>query len=190
MTALLLSWREGDEAALRELIPIVHGELQRIARRCMADERAGHSWQATALVNEAFLRLINVQHVDWRDRAHFLSMAARLMRRILVDLARSKQYQKRGGGVKQVTFDEAVAGLAETPPDLVAISDALDALAGVDARKSQVVELRFFGGLSVKETAVALNVSEETVLRDWKVARAWLQRELRGGSEAALKPKS
>ena len=180
MTGILLKWREGDEAALDRLVPIVHDELRRIARRCMAGERAGHSLQATALVNEAYLRLIDVQHVNWQNRAHFLAMSARLMRRILVDYARSKGYQKRGGGAVKVTFDEGLPVAAEPAMDLVALDDALKALATVDERKSRVIELRFFGGLSVEETATVLAVSPETIMRDWKLAKAWLMRELRG----------
>ena len=145
----------------------------------MAGERAGHSLQATALVNEAYLRLIDVQHVDWQNRAHFLAMSARLMRRILVDVARSKRYQKRGGGAVKVTFDEALVAPAEPGHDLVALDDALEALATVDERKARVIELRFFGGLSVEETASVLEVSVDTVMRDWKLAKAWLLRELR-----------
>lgn len=166
---------------MSRLVPLVHDELRRIARRCMAGERAGHSLQATGLVNEAYLRLIDVQHVNWQDRAHFLAMAARLMRRILVDHARSKRYQKRGGNAVRVTFDEM--GLPGTEPghDLVALDDALQELATVDLRKSRVVELRFFGGLSVEETATVLKVSVDTVMRDWKLAKAWLLRELRRG---------
>jgi RNA polymerase sigma-70 factor (ECF subfamily) len=179
VTGLLLEWRKGDEAALNQLIPLVHDELRRIARRCLAGERGGHSLQATALVNEAYLRLIDVQHVNWQNRAHFLAMSARLMRRILVDIARSKRYQKRGGGAVRVTFDEGLFAADEPGKDLVALDDALEALATVDARKARVIELRFFGGLSVEETAAVLTVSVETVMRDWKLAKAWLQRELR-----------
>jgi RNA polymerase sigma-70 factor (ECF subfamily) len=146
----------------------------------MAVERIGHSLQATALVNEAYIRLLNVQHVSWQNRAHFLAMAARLMRRILVDAARSKRNQKRGGDAIRVTFDEAMALTSEDGHDLVAINDALDALARVDERKSRVIELRFFGGLSVEETAVVLKVSPDTVTRDWRLARTMLLRELRG----------
>ena len=180
MTGILLKWREGDEAALDRLVPIVHDELRRIARRCMAGERAGHSLQATALVNEAYLRLIDVKHVNWQNRAHFLAMSARLMRRILVDYARSKGYQKRGGGAVKVTFDEGLPVAAEPAMDLVALDDALKVLATMDERKSRVIELRFFGGLSVEETATVLAVSPETIMRDWKLAKAWLMRELRG----------
>ncbi len=182
VTGLLLAWGTGDEAALERLVPIVHGELRRIARRCMAGERKGHSLQATALVNEAYLRLVDVQHVNWENRAHFLAMSARLMRRILVDYARSKGYQKRGGGALKVTFDEGLPVVGGRDQDLVAVDDALEALMKVDERKSRVVELRFFGGLSVEETASVLKVSPETVMRDWKLAKAWLLRELRGRS--------
>lgn len=146
----------------------------------MRGERVGHSLQATALVNEAYLRLIDVQHVNWQDRAHFFAMSARLMRRILVDFARSKGYQKRGGGAVKVTFDEALPVTLEPGRDLVAIDEALEALAKVDERKSRVIELRFFGGLSVEETAAVLKVSPDTVMRDWKLAKAWLLRELGG----------
>jgi RNA polymerase sigma factor (TIGR02999 family) len=179
ITGLLLAWGRGDEAALDALIPHVHGELQRIARRCMAGERLGHSLQATGLVNEAYLRLIDVQRIQWQDRAHFLSMAARLMRRILVDHARSKAYQKRGGGAVRVTFDGLDLPAQAPGHDLVALDDALAELAKVDERKSRVIELRFFGGLSVEETATVLKVSVDTVMRDWKLAKAWLLRELR-----------
>ena len=180
MTGILLKWREGDEAALDQLVPIVHDELRRIARRCMAGQRVGHTLQATALVNEAYVRLLDVQQVNWQNRAHFLAMSARLMRRILVDFARSKGYQKRGGGAVKVTFDEGLPVAAEPALDLVALDDALKTLAEVDERKSRVIELRFFGGLSVEETASVLSVSPETVMRDWKLAKAWLMRELRG----------
>ncbi len=184
VTGLLVAWGNGDEAALTELVPLVEQELHRIARRCMAGERAGHSLQATALVNEAYLRLIDTQQVNWQDRAHFLAMSARLMRRILVDRARSKGYQKRGGGAVKVTFDEALPVANERGHDLIALDDALVALAAFDQRKSKVIELRFFGGLSVEETAAILEVSAETVMRDWKFAKAWLLRQMRGGGEA------
>jgi RNA polymerase sigma factor (TIGR02999 family) len=179
VTALLRAWGQGEEEALKRLIPLVHAELHRIASRCMAGERAGHSLQPTALVNEAYVRLIDVQQVRWQDRAHFLAMSARLMRRILVDYARSKGYQKRGGGAVRVTFDEVAVPGKSVDPDLVALDDALAELAKVDERKSRVVEMRFFGGLSLEETASVLGVSEDTVTRDWKLAKAWLSRELR-----------
>ena len=146
----------------------------------MAHERAGHTLQATALVNEAYVRLIDIRQVNWQDRTHFFAMSSRLMRRILVDFARSKGYQKRGGGAQKVSLDEALIVSSEPGADLVALDDALDALAVFDARKAQVVEMRFFGGLSVEETAEALKVSVDTVMRDWKLAKAWLLRELSG----------
>jgi RNA polymerase sigma factor (TIGR02999 family) len=180
VTALLQAWGKGDGAALQELVPHVERELHRIARRCMVGERAGHSLQATALVNEAYVRLVDAQHVKWQDRAHFLAMSARLMRRILVDAARARGYQKRGGGAVKVTLDEALVPAVEPQLDLVALHDALEALAAFDERKSRVVEMRFFGGLSVEETAVVLGVSVDTVMRDWKLAKAWLLREMRG----------
>jgi len=152
----------------------------------MAGERVGHSLQATALVNEAYLRLINAKDVAWHDRAHFLAVAARMMRRILVDHARSRQYQKRGGDATRITLDEALVVASEPDQDFVALDEALTALAAVDARKSQVVELRFFGGLTLEETAEALQVSRDTVKRDWKIAKLWLLRELRGGRHDVL----
>jgi len=180
VTRLLVDWRNGDQGALEQLIPLVHEELRRVARRHMAHERAGHTLQATALVNEAYVRLIDVRQVNWQDRAHFFAMSSRLMRRILVDFARSKGYQKRGGGAQKVSLDEALIVSQEPGADLVVLDDALSALAVFDARKAQVVEMRFFGGLSVEETAEALKVSVDTVMRDWKLAKAWLLRELSG----------
>ena len=180
ITRLLVDWRNGDQAALEQLVPLVHDELRRVARRHMAHERAGHTLQATALVNEAYLRLIDIRQVNWQDRAHFFAMSSRLMRRILVDFARSKGYQKRGGGAQKVSLDEALIVSEDARHDLVAIDDALNALAGIDSRKAQVVEMRFFGGLSVQETAEALKVSVDTVMRDWKLAKAWLLRALAG----------
>jgi RNA polymerase sigma-70 factor, ECF subfamily len=180
VTGLLLRWGQGDEDALERLIPLVHHELHKIARRCMADERAGHSFQATALVNEAYLRLVDANDVAWHDRAHFLAVAARMMRRILVDHARTRLAQKRGGGAAQVTFDEALVVSNKPREDFVALDDALNALAAFDERKSRVIELRFFGGLSVDQTASVLKVSPATVMGDWRLAKAWLQREMRG----------
>jgi RNA polymerase sigma factor (TIGR02999 family) len=174
-----VAWSEGDEAALAVLMPIVHNELRRLARRYMAGERPGQTLQATALVNEAFLRLVEVKRVKWQNRAHFFAMAARLMRRILVDVARAKRYQKRGGDARKISLDEALLVGGDPGRDLVALDDALTALATVDARKSQVVELRFFGGLTVAETAEVLKVSPDTVMRDWSLAKAWLHREVR-----------
>ena len=179
VTHLLARWKDGDETALQQLVPIVHEELRRVAQRQMARERPGHMLQPTALVNEAYLRLVNLKQMQWQNRAHFFAMGARLMRRILVDFARSRGYQKRGGGAKQVSFTEALEVAECEATDVVALNDALEALADVDERKSQVVELRFFGGLSVEETAEVLSVSRETVRRDWKVAKMWLLRHLR-----------
>jgi RNA polymerase sigma factor (TIGR02999 family) len=178
VTQLLQDWSQGKDAALEELLPLVHQELRRLARRYMFGERLGHTLQATALVNEAYLRLVNSRQVNWQNRAHFFAISAQLMRRILVDYARARGYQKRGGGIPKVTLDEALMGLEEKGRDLVALDDALKTLAGVDPRKSKVIELRFFGGLSVEETAEVLKVSPETVLRDWRLAKAWLTREM------------
>jgi len=178
VTVLLRAWREGDETALDRLMPLVHDELRRIARRCLYGDRAKDSVQATELVNEAFLRLVDVRQVDWQNRTHFLAMSARLMRRVLVDLARSRDADKRWGGVVRVTFDAATIGGFARDANVIRLDDALKALAALDDRKSRVVELRFFGGLTADETAVVLEVSAKTVLRDWEFARAWLEREL------------
>ncbi len=177
VTEWLVAWSAGDETALAQLVPIVHSELRRLARREMRRERPEHTLQTTALVNEAYLRLVDLQGVSWVDRTHFFALSARLMRRILVDHARSRRYQKRGGGAMPVPLDEETPA-SVPPPDLVALDEALEALAQKDARLSQVVELRFFGGLSVDETAAALKVSESTVMRDWRLAKAWLSKEL------------
>jgi RNA polymerase sigma-70 factor (ECF subfamily) len=185
VTALLLRWGRGDEEALPRLIPLVHHELHQIARRHMAHERPGHSVQATALVNEAYLRLVDAKTVAWQDRAHFLAVAARVMRRILVDHARARLSQKRGGRQARVTFDEELVVTNEAAQDFVALDDALAELQKFAERKSQVVELRFFGGLSVAETAAVLEVTPDTVMRDWRLAKAWLQREMRGRSHDA-----
>jgi RNA polymerase sigma-70 factor, ECF subfamily len=179
VTRLLAKWKDGDEAALQQLVPIVHAELRRLAQRQMAGERPGHTLQPTALVNEAYLRLVDLKQMQWQNRAHFFAMGARLMRRILVDFARSRRYQKRGGGAKQVSFTQALDVAEGEATDVVALNDALEALAAVDERKSRVVELRFFGGLSLEETAEVLNVSRETVKRDWTFAKMWLLRQLR-----------
>jgi RNA polymerase sigma-70 factor (ECF subfamily) len=182
LTGLLLAWGKGEKEALDRLIPLVQQELRQIARKHMAGERASHSLQPTALVNEAYLRLIDLQRVEWQNRAHFFAMASRLMRRVLVDAARSKQYQKRGGGLRRVTFIESQAVARQPEFDLVALDDALAALEAVDARKCQVVEMRYFGGLTVEETAEALGVSRDTVMRDWQFSRVWLRREIRRGA--------
>ena len=181
VTALLIDWRAGDAGAVERLIPLVHGELRRIAKRHMAGERQDHLLQATALVNEVYLRLIDIRRVQWQDRAHFFAVAARLMRRVLVDFARAEKNQKRGGALHRITFDQNLPIASDTPDDLIAIDQALQKLAVEYERKAQVVELRFFGGLSVEETAEALKISEETVMRDWKFAKNWLLRELSRG---------
>ena len=180
VTELLRAWSDGDEGALERLVPLVEAELRRLARGYMGRERRGHTLQVTALVNEAFLRLTGARHLHWQDRAHFLGISARLMRRVLVDHARSRGYRKRGGGAERVTLNEALVTSTETPVDVVALDSALEALAAVDIRKSRVIELRFFGGLSVEETADVLHVSADTVKRDWRLAKLWLLRELNG----------
>lgn len=181
VTKLLQAWGQGEDAALEKLIPLVYAELRRRARRYMYGERADHTLQTTALINEAYLRLIDVRQVSWQNRSHFFAVSAQLMRRILVDYARSRHYLKRGGGARNVTLDEALMASPERGQDLVALDDALKALAVTDARKASVVELRFFGGLSVEETAEVLKVSPDTVMRDWKLAKAWLAREMGEG---------
>ncbi len=180
VTQMLLAWSNGDEEALRELVPVVYEELRRLAHCHMSRERAGHTLQTTALVHEAYARLIGTPHVQWMDRTHFFAVCAQLMRRVLVDCSRSRGYLKRGGDRHRVPIEDAHTVLGGRREDLVAIDEALTALASIDLRKSQVVELRFFGGLSVHETAGALGVSPETVHRDWKLAKAWLLRELGG----------
>ena len=180
VTRWLQAWGRGDESALEKLVPLVYGELHRRARRFMGRERAGHSLRPTALIHEAYLRLVGSKPVDWRNRSHFYALSSRLMRQILVDHARSHGSAKRGAGAIPVPFDEALMG-QESAPDLVRLDEALLALAATDERKSRVVELRFFGGLSVEETAGVLEVSPQTVLRDWKLAKAWLQREMKRG---------
>jgi RNA polymerase sigma-70 factor (ECF subfamily) len=183
VTTLLRAWGQGDEAALEKLVPLVYDQLHVAARRYMANERPGHTLQTTALINETYLRLVNVRQVDWQNRSHFFAICAQLMRRILVDFARSRGYQKRGGDAKKVDFEEALLVSSDPGANLVALDDALRRLAEVDQRKSTVVELRFFGGLSVKETAEVLKVSGDTVMRDWQLAKVWLLRELSGGSK-------
>jgi RNA polymerase sigma-70 factor, ECF subfamily len=181
VTGLLRAWGRGDEEALNKLMPLVYDQLHAAAHRYMADERTGHTLQTTALINETYLRLVDIRCVEWQDRAHFLAICAQLMRRILIDFARSRGYQKRGGQALRVNFDEALLVTARPDSNLVALDDALNRLALVDERKSKVVELRFFGGLGVKETAEVMKVSADTVMRDWKLAKVWLLRELRGG---------
>ncbi len=178
ITGLLLAWSRGDSHALEKLTPLVYQELHRTARRYMAREQPNHTLQTTALINEVYLRLVDLTDVQWHDRAHFFALCASMMRRILIDFARSRHYQKRGGQARRISLDEALLVSREPPADIVALDHALTGLAGVDPRKSQVVELRFFGGLSVEETAAVLKVSHETVKRDWRIAKLWLLREL------------
>lgn len=175
---MLKAWGQGEEAAFNALIPLVHGELRRIAGNCMRGEWQGQTMQATALVNEAYMRLIDLDRVDWQNRVHFLSMAARVMRRVLVDVARERLADKRGGDAVKVTLDEALIPGSGPDVSIVKLDDALQALAAVDDRKCRVLELRFFGGLSVEETARTLGVSTKTVARDYDFARAWLRREM------------
>jgi len=178
ITQLLVAWGDGDQSALEELAPLVHSELHRLARHYMGGERPGHILQTSALVNEAYIRLIDWKSVNWQNRAHFFGVSAQLMRRILVDFARSSRNLKRGGDALRVSLSEAAAFPVEQGADLVALDEALIALSEIDQRKGHVVEMRFFGGLSVAEVAVVLDVSEETVIRDWRLAKVWLLREL------------
>jgi RNA polymerase sigma factor (TIGR02999 family) len=178
LTRLLLAWGAGDEQALDDLLPVVYRELYNMARRYMAGERPDHTLQASALVNEAYLRLVDVRQMQWQNRAHFFGVCAQLMRRILVDFGRRRHYLKRGGGVRPVNLNEDLLIGAQTT-NLVALDDALNALAAVDPRKVRVVELRFFAGLSVNETAEVLKVAPDTVVRDWRLAKVWLHCELR-----------
>jgi RNA polymerase sigma factor (TIGR02999 family) len=187
-TQLLRAWSEGDETALNELVPLVERELHRLARAYMRRERKGHTLQATALVNEVFLRLARAPNPRWQDRAHFVGIAARLMRQVLVDHARSRGYRKRGGTVQRVPLDRALLITPEPDLDVLAVDRALETFAKIDPRTSQVVELRFFGGLSVEETADLLGISVETVKRDWRFAKLWLSRELEGRTRQ--RPKS
>ena len=180
ITNLLLAWGQGDEAALEALMPLVYSELRKVAARHMRGQRAGHTLQTTALVNEAYLRLIDASQVKWQNRAHFFAVAAHFMRRILVDFARSRNYKKRGGGAQAVSLDEAMIVTPERGADLLAVDEALTRLEALNERQAQVVELRYFGGLSEEETAEALKVSVRTVRRDWNFARVWLHRELTG----------
>jgi RNA polymerase sigma factor (TIGR02999 family) len=185
VTRLLQAWSDGDETALARLLPLVEADLRRLARACMRHERNGHTLQPTALVNEAFLRLAGARRLEWQDRAHFMGIAARLMRRVLVDHARARGYQKRGGGAERVSLDGALLEAAQRPLDVIELDRALETFATIDARRSRVVELRFFGGLTLEETAEVLNVSSETVKRDWRVAKLWLLRELNGNPHRA-----
>jgi RNA polymerase sigma factor (TIGR02999 family) len=183
ITQLLLAWGDGDQTALEKLAPLVHAELHRLAKRYMAGERLGHLLQTTALVNEAYLRLVDWKAVRWQNRAHFFGVSAGLMRRVLVDFARAQNYAKRGGGALRVSLGEAAAVSPEPSIDLLALDEALGRLSALDARQARVVELRFFGGMELEEIAEALKVSLGTVKRDWGLAKLWLLRELRRGEE-------
>jgi len=178
VTQLLVAWRNGDQNARDELIPLVYQELHRLAHHYMSHERPGHTLQTSALVNEAFLRLADQRDVQWQNRAHFIGIAGQMMRRILVDYARNRGYAKRGGSALQVSLDEELIVSEERSAEVVALDDALQSLARLDERKSRLVELRFFGGLSIEETAEVLGVSPGTVMRDWTLAKAWLRREM------------
>ena len=188
ITVLLKAWRAGDRSALDRLTPLLYGELRRLAYRFMQQERAEHTLQATALVNEAYLRLVDIKAVDWQDRAHFMAVASQTMRRVLVDAARARAAEKRGGGMERldggasgVDLDGMPAPGTDRAREVCALDEALDALARMDPRRAKVIEMRFFGGLTVVETAEILQISPQSVMRDWKLARAWLMRELRGG---------
>jgi RNA polymerase sigma factor (TIGR02999 family) len=178
ITELLLAWGDGDKEALDELMPMVYEELHRLAHHQLAGERAGHTLQTTALVNEAYLKLVDQKHVKWQSRFHFFSIAAKLMRRILIDYARSRQFAKRGGGASKLPLDEAIVITPERALELIDLDEALTALAAYDERKARIVELRFFSGLSIEETAQLLEVSPATVMRDWTLAKAWLQDQI------------
>lgn len=180
VTQLLQSWSDGNQEALDKLVPLVHAELHRLARHYMSNERPGHTLQTTELVNEAYVRLIDWKNVRWQNRAHFFGVAAQIMRRILVDFARARASAKKGGGTQYVSLSEAMTISPERGEDLIALDDALESLSELDSRKSRIVELRFFGGLSVEETAEVLKISPRTVMRDWGLAQAWLYRELSG----------
>jgi RNA polymerase sigma factor (TIGR02999 family) len=179
VTQLLINWSKGDKAALERLAPLVHSELRRLARRYLGREHPGHTLQTSALINEAYIRLIDQENVQWQNRAHFFAVAAQVMRHILVDHARAHLYAKRGGGAQKVELNEADAITEQRAAELVALDDALSSLANLDARKSQVIELRFFGGLTIEETAEAMNISPKTVTREWRSAKAWLHQEMR-----------
>lgn len=185
ITSLLRAWSGGDASALERIVVLVHPELRKIARRCLALERPGHTLQATALVNEAYLRLIDIHSVEWRDRAHFFAVGARIMRHILVDYARARRFAKRGGAGIRVDFNEALVVSAEADPAVIRMDDALNQLAAFDPRKARIVEMRYFGGMTTEEIAAVLGVSIPTVNRDWGLARSWLAREMLNSKPAA-----
>ena len=182
ITQLLVAWSDGDQVALTKLIPLVESELRRLARTYMSRERIDHTLQTTALINEAYVKLINASDVKWQNRAHFFGVAAQMMRRILIDHAKAKHRVKRGGTAIKVMLDENVNFTQERASELLALDDALQSLARMDERKSRIVELRYFGGLTVEETAEVLGISDKTVMRDWNLAKAWLYRELTSNS--------
>jgi RNA polymerase sigma-70 factor (ECF subfamily) len=188
ITHLLSAWGQGDKSALDALMPVVHKELRRQAHRYMRQEHPGIAFQTTELVNEVYLKLVDNSRIRWQDRVHFFAISAQLMRRILVDLARSRRYAKRGGQAIRVTFEKALEAPEVSAPDWIALDDALKTLQALDERKSRMVELRFFGGLSVEETAAVLNVSPDTIARDWRFVRTWLRRELTRGSASVETP--
>lgn len=188
ITELLIEWRDGDETALDKLMPLVYEELRRLARYYMRRERPGHTLQSAALVNEAYLRLVDHKGMRWQNRAHFYAVASQAMRRILVDHARSRQYLKRGGADQKVALDEAANVVQKQAADVLALDDALNGLSAIDPRKSQIVEMRYFGGMTVEETAEVLGLSPVTVMRDWSTAKAWLLRAIRTGASAEKKP--
>ena len=180
ITQLLAEWREGNQSALDELYPLVYAELHRLARRYMSRERQGHTLQTTALINEAYVRLVDQRNVHWANRSHFFAISAQIMRRILIDHARRHAYAKRGGGAQQVSLEDVAAVTPEHSEELLRLDEALKSLAEMDPRRSQVVELRYFGGLNNQEIAGVLHISENTVTRDWNMARAWLYQQLTG----------
>lgn len=192
ITGLLQAWSGGDTGALERIVVLVYPELRRIAKRCLSSERTGHTLQATALVNEAYLRLIDIQRMQWHDRLHFFAVGARLMRRILVDYARSRGFKKRGGEARRVDLNEALIVSAEMDPALVRMDDALTQLAAFDPRKAKIVEMRYFGGLNANDIASVLGVSPQTVNRDWSIAKAWLAREMSNEerSETPARPRN
>lgn len=179
VTQLLVNWGKGDKQALDQLMPLVYDELHRIASRYLRRERQGHTLQTTALINEAYMRIVDQKSVNWHNRAHFFGVAAQMMRRILVDHARSHLYAKRGGGAQMLTLDEAIATPRERDFELVALDDALTALSAIDPQQGRIIELRFFGGLTIEETAEVMGISPATVKRDWNMAKAWLYGEIR-----------
>lgn len=184
VTQLLVSWSNGNKDALDRLLPLVYAELRRLARRYMGRESPGHTLQTSALINEAYLKLVDQRNVQWQNRAHFFAVAAQVMRHILIDHARSRHYAKRGAGARRISLDDTAVLSDERAAELVALDDALTALADLDPRKSRIIELRFFGGLSIEETAEIMQVSPVTVTREWRAARAWLRREMSSGGSA------